>query len=291
MERALSTHLFVGERLSVSTLRRIEEAGLPSLEIFCAKQHFDYTNQDQVRELGAWFRDHNLKLRSLHAPLYSDYAWGRSGSHSHSGVNIAETERRRRLDSVDEIKRALEVAETIPFQYIVQHLGVPDEEYSQKKFDAAYSSLEPLSIFAKQRGVQILLENIPNDLSTPARLRQFIDYTHMTDLRVCFDTGHAHMDGKGGEPGGVSDAFDSVRDLVVSTHIHDNRGARDDHLFPFQGTIDWEKTLATLSAADADFPLQLELRDYGEFPDPLEKALETFQRLEKLLPAQASKTT
>ncbi len=280
MERALSTHLFLGQRLTVAQLRQVEQAGIPQLEIFCARQHFDYTNQGQVREFAAWFQDHKLKLRSLHSPMYRDYEWGRSRSHDHSGVNIAETERIRRIESEDEVKRALEVAETIPFQYLVQHMGVPDEEFSQKKFDAAYSSLETLSLFAKQRGVQILLENIPNDLSTPARLRQFIDYTHLTDLGICFDTGHAHM------MGGVEDAFDSLQGLVVSTHVHDNRGDSDDHLFPFQGTIDWETTLRSFAGAANDFPLQLELRDYGDFPNPLEKALETFERLEELIPTE-----
>ena len=280
MERALSTHLFAGQHLTVATLRRLEDAGLPAIEIFCAKQHFDYTNQEQMAELTAWFQDHKLQLRSLHAPMHRDYEWGRSRSHDHAGVNIAATERLLRIESVDEIKRALEVAETLPFQYMVQHLGVPGEEYSQKKFDAAYSSLESLMLFAKQRGVQILLENIPNDLSTAARLRQFITYTRLNDLRICFDTGHANI------MGSAEDAFDSLRDLVVSTHIHDNRGDTDDHLFPFQGTIDWKAVLAAFAAAENDFPLQLELRDYGEFPNPLEKALETFARLEQLLPAE-----
>jgi len=72
---------------------------------------------------------------------------------------------------------------------------------------------------------------------------------------------------------------------VVSTHVHDNHGLDDDHLFPFQGSIDWEATMRTLTSAAGDFPLQLELRDYGEFPRPLEKALEIFARLEELVPA------
>ena len=279
-ERALSTHLFVNQRLTAPTLHQIEQAGIPSVEIFCAKQHFDYSNPEQVRELAAWFRDHQLQLRSLHAPLYKDEEWGRS--HSGATVNIAEPERMRRLQSVDEIKRALEVAEHIPFRYLVQHLGTSHEEYRQKQFDAAYSSLEPLKLFAKQRGVQILLENIPNELSTPQRLLEFRLYTRMTDLRICFDIGHAHL------TGGVVPDFEALRDLVVSTHIHDNRGDRDDHLFPFQGTIDWEAALRTFAAAKNDFPLQLELRDHGEFPNPLEKALETFERLEELAVAPHS---
>ena len=39
-----------------------------------------------------------------------------------------------------------------------------------RKVDAAFSALEQLSLFARQRGVEVLLENIPNDLSSAERL-------------------------------------------------------------------------------------------------------------------------
>ncbi len=278
MKQALSTHLFVNHKLSVTTLDAIERAGIPAVEIFCAKQHFDYTDEAQVRELAAWFADHKLELRSLHSPLHQDYSWGRTTG---AAINIAETGRHRRLESVEEIKRALDVAEHIPFRYLVQHLGVAHEKYDIAKFDAAFASLEPLLVYAKQRGVEILLENIPNELSRPEKLRYFRDYTHLTDLRVCFDSGHAHL----GD--GVVTEFEALRDLVVSTHLHDNHGDKDDHLFPGQGTIDWKATLHALAQARGDFPLQLELRDHGEFPQPLEEALKVFARFQETLRASA----
>lgn len=274
MQRALSTHLFVNHRLTTDLLRQIEAAGVPAVEIFSAKQHFDYTDTTQVRELAAWFNDHQLQLRSLHSPLYKDYEWGKS--HTGAVVNLAERETSRRLQSVEEVKRCLEVAEQIPFLYLVQHLGIPHEEFALEKFDAAYSSLESLHLFAKQRGVEILLENIPNELSTPQRLLQFREYTRMADLRICFDTGHAHLNA------GVAADFEPLRDLVVSTHIHDNRGQADEHLFPFQGSIAWDAVMRALTTAGEPIPLQLELRDYGAFPQPLEKVLETYRRLEEL---------
>src|SRR3989304_898455 len=185
MQRALSTHLFVNHKLTTETLRKVEEAGIPALEIFSAKQHFDYTDASQEPALPARFRDHALQLRSLHSPLYKDYEWGKS--HSGAVVNLAEPERLRRLQSVDEVKRCLETAEQIPLRYLVQPLGIPHEDFALEKFDAAYSSLESLHLFAKQRGVLILLENIPNELSTPQRLLEFLHYTRMSELRPCFD--------------------------------------------------------------------------------------------------------
>jgi len=190
MNHYLSTHLFVNHRLTVAMLSKIQQTGIPAVEIFCARQHLDYHNKAQVAELGHWFRDSELKLWSLHSPMYNDEIWGRSGPQA--VVTITETMKTRRFEMVDEIKRAIEVAETIPFKYLIQHMGVANEEFDMRKVDAAFSALEQITIFAGQRGVEVLLENIPNQLSTAERLLQFEELTHLK-LNFVFDTGHAHM--------------------------------------------------------------------------------------------------
>src|SRR5437764_9411090 len=168
MKHILPTHLFVNHRLSGVMLSRIEQAGIPAVEIFCARQHLDYRNKAQVTELGHWFNDSELKLLSLHSPMYTDEIWGRSGPHA--VVTITEPVKGRRLEMVDEIKRALEIAEVIPFRYLIQHIGVSGEEFDLRKFDAALSALEELSLVPRQRGVDILLENPRNELSSAMRL-------------------------------------------------------------------------------------------------------------------------
>ena len=168
MKHALSTHLFVNHRLTSVWLDRIWDAGVPAVEIFCAKQHLDWRDQGQVNELGHWFRDSELKLHSLHAPMYTDEVWGRSGPQA--ALHITEPLKSKRIGMVDEIKRALEIAENIPFRYMVQHLGGPAEEYDERKMEAAFTSLEELTVFARQRGVEILLENIPNGFSSAAKI-------------------------------------------------------------------------------------------------------------------------
>src|ERR1700751_1424186 len=146
MLRVLSTHLFVNHRLTVALLSRIQQAGIPAVEIFCARQHLDYHNKVQIAELGHWFRDSELRLHSLHSPMYNDEIWGRSGPHA--VVNITEPVKSLRLHVVDEIKRAVELAEVIPFQYLIQHLGVSGEEFDMRKVDAAFAALEEITLFA-----------------------------------------------------------------------------------------------------------------------------------------------
>jgi sugar phosphate isomerase/epimerase len=274
MKHALSTHLFVNHRLTVALLSRIQQAGIPAVEIFCARQHLDYHNKEQIAELGHWFRDSELKLHSLHSPMYNDEIWGRSGPHS--VITITEPVKSLRLHMVDEIKRAIEIAEVIPFQYLVQHMGVGGEEFDMRKVDAAFSALEELSLFARQRGVQILLENIPNNLSSSERLLQFEELTHL-GLDFVLDTGHANM------AEGVEAAFERMKSRIRSTHIHDNNGKDDVHLFPFLaegGTIDWKNTMQLLRSCGDQFPLLLELKERADVPNPLEMVKEIFDRLE-----------
>jgi len=276
MNHVLSTHLFVNHRLTVAWLNRVMQAGIPAVEIFCARQHMDYRNKAQIAELGHWFRDADLKLHSLHSPMYNDEFWGRSGPHS--VVTITEPIKGERLKAVDEIKRALEVAETIPFRYLIQHMGVSGEEYSDRKLEAAFSTLEELSIFARQRGVEILLENIPNSLSSAERLQYFLTSTHL-DLNFVFDVGHAHM----GE--GVEAAFAIMKERIRSTHVHDNDGKDDRHLFPCVstgGTVDWSRTMSLLRSRENQYPLVLELREVEGMDHPLDRVNEVFDRLENM---------
>jgi sugar phosphate isomerase/epimerase len=275
MNHVLSTHLFVNHRLTTSMLSKIEQAGIPAVEIFCARQHLDYYNKEQIAELGHWFHDSDMKMHSMHAPMYTDEIWGRSGPHS--VITITEQVKGQRLKAVDEIKRALEIAEVIPFRYLIQHLGVSGEEFDMRKFDAAFSALEQLSLFARQRGVEILLENIPNELSSAERLQEFDEITHL-GLNFVFDTGHANMNE------GVAAAFGRMKERIRSTHVHDNNGQDDIHLFPFLspgGTIDWRQTMQLFRSCGDQFPLVLELKERAEVANPLDQVKQIFDRLEE----------
>jgi sugar phosphate isomerase/epimerase len=181
------------------------------------------------------------------------------------------------MESVDEIKRAIEIAEIIPFKYLIQHMGVGGEEFGMHKFDAAFAALEELKLFAGARGVEILLENIPNELSSAERLLQFDELTHL-GLNFVFDTGHANMGA------GVENEFNLMKPRIRSTHVHDNNGADDIHLFPLVaegGNIDWKQAMALLRTRADHTPLLLELKEKPEYSNPIESAALVFKRLEQ----------
>ncbi|MCW5966176.1 MAG: sugar phosphate isomerase/epimerase [Bryobacterales bacterium] len=277
MRRALSTHLFVNHRLSTSTLQRILNAGIQRVEIFCARQHLDYHNPQQVQEVASYLGDSQLQVHSVHLPMFNDEHWGKGGPGSI--VDIASPSKPRRIAAVDEVKRALDLADAFPFRFAVQHLGVGfDDEWSMHKVDAAFSSLDELKSFARQRGVEILIENIPNALSGARKLLEFFEITHL-NLGVCFDVGHAHL------MEGVEAAFELLEDRIQSLHVHDNNGTEDKHLFPgfhTDGTVNWKRTMELLRRGNDRYPLLLELKEDPAMADSLGQAMQVFDTLESL---------
>ncbi len=258
MVKAVSTYVYVRERLHPGLLDGLVRAGAEAIEIFAFRGHFDYANRRQhVVEIANWFKTTGTQLNSVHSPMYASYDWDRRDTEP---LNIADPDRKRRVEAMDEIKRALEVAEHVPFRFLVQHIGVGGDEFSERKFDAAMTSIEHLRAFAKPLGVKLLVENIPNELSTPERIVELLHVAHFDDVGVCFDFGHAHVMGT------VAEAFATLSKHVRSTHVHDNKGDRDAHLWPGEGNINWKEALELLSACPHLPPVLLEIE--GEHKEP-----------------------
>ena len=249
MQRLLSTYLFVNRKLTAALVGEAARAGVSAIELFCSRGHFDYRSAEEAHELAGWLAGNNLTLHSIHSPTTRDFHLTRE---SGAPLSICDPERLRRQEAVDEIKRALDLVEHIPFRYCVQHVArlrdVPDE----RRWDAAFSSLEHLSLSQRQRGVTIAIENTLGEIWRLPRTSAFSGtdspYEREDLLR------HRTRPPRGRR----LKAPEIVRDFVATTHLHDNRGERDDHLLPYEGTIDWS---ATLAALPPEAPIVLELKE------------------------------
>jgi sugar phosphate isomerase/epimerase len=239
MLRILSTHLFLTHHLHPGLLELAARSGAQGVEIFAARQHFDYTSRDTVIELGEWFRSNSLQAFSMHAPLFPDREMGRAGA---PGVNVLHPEKSRRIDAMDEIKRALEAAEHIPLRNLVVHLGERDDTWSTRTVEFAITALEHLGAFARPLGVRLLVENLLSEATTPAHLALILEMGHLDSVGVCLDLGHAHI------TVGTLEAINTLGSRIASVHVHDNHGTKDEHLWPGDGTIDWLATSEALKA-------------------------------------------
>ena len=260
MLKAISTYVHIRERLHPGILDRLATGGVAGIEVFAMRGHFDYGSAQQLRELASWFGSQaDVRFQSMHAPMFASGQWGRWDS---PALNIAGRERKERIEAMDEIKRAIEVAEVIPFRFLVLHVGVLGENFDEHKFEGALTSIEHLRAFAKPLGVRLLLENIPNELSAPEKLVTLIQTLHYDDIGVCLDIGHAHLGL------GVEAAFETLKPLIRSVHVHDNHGMKDEHLWPGEGSIDFQRTMELLRTAPQVPALVLEIEgDPDGYPE------------------------
>jgi len=123
----------------------------------------------------------------------------------------------------------------------------------------------------------VAVEVIPNQLSSAAALVRLIEEDlDGLDVGVCLDYGHAHLMGDLGE------AIETVSGHLLTTHVHDNRGKRDEHLLPFAGNINWDTAIVETQKIGYDGLMMLEVGDGGGDPvEVLKKAVKARERLEK----------
>jgi sugar phosphate isomerase/epimerase len=275
----ISTHLYCDRLLGPEHLGELAGFGFHEIELFATRGHFDYRDVSAVDALAGWLRDAGLSLHSVHAPIVDRVeggAWGRM-------LSTAAADETARRQAVAECLAALDIARTVPFGFLVVHLGVPDLLSSGSDDNspaAARRSLEEIVAAASPLGVQVAVEVIPNTLSAPLTLVQLIE--DELDLPapgagICLDMGHAAL------MGDLADAIDVVSGEIVTTHVHDNRGRRDDHLVPFNGRIDWATSLMSLEKVGYEGALIFELASGARPGESLEKAAAARQRFEAIL--------
>jgi sugar phosphate isomerase/epimerase len=273
----VSTHLYHGQRLGRDHLMEIAAYGFEAVELFATRTHFDYHNPAAIADLQEWLADAGLELHGIHAPVSESFVGGRWGP----ALSLASVDRDRRAQAVGEAERALHIARRIPVGVFVVHLGLPRTSQpppTENNRDAARRSVEELQQIAEPLGVRLAVEVIPNELSRAGSLVHFVEEDlDGVDAGICLDFGHAHMDGD------LVDAIETVSGHLIATHVHDNRGRADEHLVPFDGTIDWPGVMTAVQKVGYDGTLLLELATHGSPKATLVRAQQARARMERLL--------
>ncbi len=307
MQPGLSTHAFFDHRLHPGHLDALKAAGARTIEVFAARHHFDYIETRAIRELASWFRSNDVRA-VLHQPIYTnDVAravthqepaeWSR---HIAPNLNLISARKSARITAMDEVKRALETAEQIPFAAAVLHLGLKDTPWDEPAIEHSITAIEHLKAFAGPLGIRLLLENLQSEATTPEHLLHILRAGHFDSVGVCLDIGHLHLaqSADSASPdSGVHAAISTLGNRIAQLHLHDNHGPfgqsgavspntsemRDEHLWPGEGTIDWEIVAPILATLPESTPTLLEPTVNRD--EPIEsvtrKAEKVFDTLEK----------
>lgn len=277
MRFGISTHLYHNLRLDREHLEQIAEYGFEAIELFATRSHFDYRDETAVANLAEWLTSTGLSLESIHAPITDRFGAGDQWAATYSN---AVSDNAARQAAVRETEAALQIARRIPYRTIVVHLGTPASKNNpgDNNRAAAIRSAEEISRLAEAVGVRVALEVIPNALSTAGSLVSMLEGDlEATKAGICMDFGHALL------AGDVPDAIETAAEHLIATHVHDNHGRSDDHLVPYQGSIDWGAALVTMQKIGYERTYMMELANTSSPAAVLEEARRARQRFERTL--------
>lgn len=115
--------------------------------------------------------------------------------------------------------------------------------------------LEQVCQYAAERNVSIALEN-DRSIERMNFILELVRAVDMPNIGICVDTGHANLGDLG-----AGCAIRMAGSLLLTTHLQDNLGERDDHMPPGMGNIDWADVFQALREIDYKRTLMLELTD------------------------------
>ena len=127
---------------------------------------------------------------------------------------------------------------------VTHHIAIPEPEQEPeahaRRRGAFVSSLGELAADAADLGVRLAIENVGSGWRADVRnLMALIDDGDASPaVGVCLDTGHRHLGGD--NPAAIR----TLGSRLITLHIHDNHGQRDEHIMPLDGTINWTVVVA-----------------------------------------------
>ena len=193
--------------------------------------------------------------------MYLDDRWTR---HTAPTLNLISLSKPQRIEAMEEIKRAIETAEQIPIPSIVLHLGLthdPSGAWSEQAIEHSLTAIEHLKAFAAPLGVRLLLENLLNEVTTPAHLLETLKIGHFDTVGICLNVAHAHLTPNQAEDG-ILPALSLLRPRIATVHLSDNDAKTDQHLWPLtveKDGIDWPTIVPAIHTLPKATPAIIEI--------------------------------
>ena len=211
-------------------LRRIADTGFSHVH-WCHHWDTDFLySKWEIEQIQKWLTDYRLQLLDLHGSVGPEKNW-------------ASPHEYERLAGVELVQNRIEMTVQLGGEVIIMH--VPNES----KNLPIQKSLEQLEPFARARGIRIAIENTNNFDAVEQLLSEYdADY-----IGICYDSGHSNVSGTRLE------RLDTLKDRLISVHLHDNDGSSDQHMLPFSGIVDWRRLARIIAESAYTKPASMEV--------------------------------
>lgn len=211
------------------TIDAIKEAGFKNVFIQWYDKDWDVSQEEQL----AYVRKNNLNIIFAHL--------------GYQNINDLWLEGENGDKLVERYIKDIKECKDNGIYLVIMHLTAKkeDPDYNELGIDR----LRRIIDFAKSVGVKIAFENT----KVQGYLEYVLDNIDSDNIGICFDSGHYHCHFK--------DIFNfpKFNNRILAVHLHDNMGEWDEHLNPFDGTLDWDKVVTNLKDCNYKGPVTLEL--------------------------------
>ncbi len=219
----------LGHRLSLTAakIHALAAAGARRLELSCLQQlHLDVFDAERLDEVRTAVEAAGLTVWSVHAP-FCGFA-----------MDDADT----RADGIRLLVRSMDAARLVGGRFVVVHPGRDVPSVDRKRELAWTAEAMARTAELAPEGVAVALETMgPASLAGPAEeMLAVLDGLDPARAGICFDTGHVHLGAD------VPAYIRQAGHRILTVHLHDNHGQRDEHNLPGRGTLDWPAVLTAL---------------------------------------------
>lgn len=244
------------------TIKTIKDAGFDGVFIQWYDKNWEFSQQQQVdycKELGLDILFAHLGYKGIN----DIWVNGENG----------DLLVKKYIHNLDECK-----VNCIPM--VVMHLT--SKSVAPKPSEIGVKRLQIIVDYAEKLGIKVAFENT----KIFGYLEYVFDRIKNKNVGICYDAGHCHCH--------FNDKFSwtKFRNKIFAVHLHDNDQTDDQHLLPFEGTIDWKKLVSNLNSAGYDGVVTLEncyrydylnMSLFDFYKLSLEKAKEIYKMADKII--------
>lgn len=156
---------------------------------------------------------------------------------------------------VDRYKNDIKVCKDNDIPMVIMHLT--SKSVAPRYNETGLKRLQKIVDYAQDLNIKVAFEN--------TKIKGYLDYVIQNidneNVGICFDAGHYHAH--------FNDEFDfsKFKNRIFAIHLHDNDKSSDQHLIPFDGTLDWNNVIKNLKDCNYNGPITLELCYLDDYLD------------------------
>lgn len=246
----------------IRAVQDLAEAGFECVEY----SHVEYLSMEDVERLRKATEEAKLTPWSVHSWV---------------GLPAEQSEAERTMTALGPMVEKCRVlgAKVLvihPGGHMLSHEGASAHS---RRLSGNLSVLRPLCECTAKIGVSVAVENC-GPLEDLEFILELVRLSGHKNVGFCIDTGHAKLYGVS-----PAEAILKMGKRLLTTHLQDNLGRRDDHLAPGLGLIDWSAVFAALHQIGYTRTLMVEISDCppGREPEPQKELAIAYANVKKFM--------